>query len=119
MDTATLAAEIQAVLTPDLLRPAWRKLGPQRPYAGHCYAASEAAFHLLGGRAAGWRAQVIRHEGGTHWYLKHDGGEILDITAEQFRTPVPYDRGRNIGFLTLAPSLRAREIIRRLSGRLS
>ena len=109
-----LGQAIAAVLTDDLLLPRYR--GNPRPLAGHCYAASEAAFHVLGGGAAGWSARVIRHEGGTHWWIQHTGGTILDITAPQFTTPVPYAAGRRIGFLTKGPSTRAREIIRRLSG---
>jgi hypothetical protein len=111
-----LGAAIAAVLTDDLLLPRFRNAPNRRRLTGHCYAASEAAFHLLGGKDAGWSAYVVRHEGGTHWYIRHSGGTILDITARQFRTPVPYAAGRRIGFLTKGPSARAREIIRRLSG---
>lgn len=111
-----LGQAIAAVLSDDLLLPRYRRQPDRSVLTGHCYAASEAAYHLLGGRAAGWSARVLRHEGGTHWYIQHSGGTILDITAPQFTTPVPYTAGRRIGFLTLAPSRRAREIIRRLSG---
>ncbi len=111
-----LGTMIASVLTDDLLRPEYLKAPNRRRLTGHCYAASEAAFHILGGKAAGWSACVVRHEGGVHWFIRHSGGTILDITARQFRTPVSYTEARRIGFLTKGPSARAREIIRRLSG---
>lgn len=83
--------------------------------AGHCYVASEALYHLLGGKAAGLVPQVIQHEGGTHWFLRGPGGQILDPTADQFKTPVPYAEARGAGFLTRNPSKRARVVIGRVS----
>lgn len=97
----------------DLRRPPYR--GHPDPIRGHCYIASEALFHLLGGRRAGWQAQHIRHEGAPHWYLRNAAtGEVLDPTADQFRSPVAYQRGRGIGFLTRAPSRRTRALLSRL-----
>lgn len=81
---------------------------------GNCYVASEALYHLLGGRSAGWTPQVQRVGGDTHWYLKHDGGMILDVTRGQFDGVVDYSRGRGTGFLTRGPSRRARELMGRL-----
>ena len=52
-----LARAIAAVLTPDLLKPGY---GPK----AHCYVASEAYFHLRGGKAAGFKPMTQRHEGG-------------------------------------------------------
>lgn len=86
----------------------------QQPF-GQCYAASEAAYHLLGGKAAGWKPMFIRlnecEEYKTHWWLQHEDGTILDITAGQFPYGVPYHRGIGCGFLTKHPSKRAQEII--------
>lgn len=39
---------------------------------------------------------------------------MIDITADQFETPIPYDEGIGCGFLTAKPSRRAKEIIRRV-----
>jgi hypothetical protein len=50
----------------------------------------------------------MRHEGEPHWWLVDADGDVLDLTAEQFSTPVPYERGVGIGFLTREPSKRAR-----------
>ncbi len=84
---------------------------------GLCYVASEAIYHALGGKSAGITPQVVHHEGGTHWYLLCRDGSIIDATADQFQTPVPYGRGRGCGFLTREPSARAQAILDALRGR--
>lgn len=110
-----LAAATES-LDDSLRRPKYQ--GNPNHLAGHCYVASEALYHLMGGPKSGWVPQVIRHENDTHWYLKHrESGEILDPTAGQFRTPVPYEHGRGSGFLTREPSKRARELISRIESR--
>jgi hypothetical protein len=81
---------------------------------GNCYVTSEALFHLLGGKAAGWKPMVMTHQGGTHWFLKHEDGMILDATARQFDAPPDYSKARGCGFLTVIPSKKARELIERL-----
>lgn len=81
---------------------------------GNCYVTCEALFHLLGGKAAGYTPHTVRHEGDTHWYLVHTSGLRIDPTASQFQTPPPYGQGRGRGFLTRAPSRRARELMRLL-----
>jgi hypothetical protein len=105
----TLAARIVAALTDDLRRAPWR--GSSNPLAGHCYVASEAAWHALGGKASGWTPCTLRHEGGPHWFLRHADGRVLDLTAGQFTTPVPYAAARGCGFLTREPSKRARVVL--------
>lgn len=109
-----LGRRIRAALTPDLLKPEYR--ANPRPYAGHCYVASEAYFHLAGGKQAGLKAKGCVHEGAQHWWLEDQAGRVIDLTAEQFATPVPYDQGRGRGFLTREPSRRAQTVIARVSG---
>lgn len=76
---------------------------------GHCYLATEVAYHLLGGKEAGWKPFHLKQDGESHWFLKHDSGFLLDITAEQFGTaPINYGASRGKGFLTKAPSKRAK-----------
>ena len=101
---------VRDALTDDLRRAPWK--GSPSRYAGHCYVASEALYHLMG--RDGLTPQNIRHEGASHWYLLADDGTILDPTADQFSTPVPYEAGRGKGFLTKQPSKRAQEVIRRV-----
>lgn len=112
---------IRAALTPDLLTPEWRAraAAPQaRPYTGHCYAASEAAYHLLGGRAAGLHPMSVgREHGGPHWFLVNDTGDVIDPTAEQFtqrELEHLYAHARGRGFLTRRPSRRARIVMDRV-----
>lgn len=78
-----------------------------------CYAASEALYHAAGGKKAGYVPQQILHEGVSHWFLRGPSGEVIDLTASQFKTKVPYDQAKGVGFLTRCASKRARNILRR------
>lgn len=139
---------ILASLTPDLLSPRWREYIPADapPEAGHCAVATEALYHLAGGRAAGLMPVVCgydandcgdmyfgdargRHEdvrAETHWWLrgpsggKRGKGEIIDVTAGQYAAPFPYQRGHNTGFMQpqRKPSRRAQIVMDRVSERL-
>jgi len=84
--------------------------------SGYCYVTSEALYHMLGGKRAGWKPMFVRHEGKPHWFLLHENGCILDITAEQFNTPVPVYSAKGKGFLTKLPSKRAQILIERVTG---
>lgn len=81
---------------------------------GNCYVTSEALYHLLGGKAAGWLPMRTRHEGDSHWFLRHSSGLILDATASQFRELPDYSRARGCGFLTRQPSRRAARLMAEL-----
>lgn len=109
-----LIKKIQRVLTPDLLQKQWR--GNPNPLAGHCYAASESLFHMLGGKEAGAKPMAAPCPGGVHWWIDFNG-KRYDPTAGQFddktRTEV-YSKGRGKGFLTKQPSKRAQIIIDRV-----
>lgn len=114
--------QIVSVLSPDLLKPKYRFMDdPANPTAGHCYHAAEALWHLLGGKASGWRPQVYREDDGvTHWWLRHAGGKIADPTAAQYQgEPLPYARGlgKACGFMTRLPSRPAKIIIERVTFR--
>lgn len=112
-----LLAALPGALTSDLLREPYRTWVEQEgahPLTGHCYVATEALYHLLGGKAAGWQPMHQKHEGGPHWWLRGPSGEVVDPTAEQCDTPVPYGLGRGKGFLTQKPSRRAQIVMARL-----
>lgn len=120
-DIPKLIKEIQSVLTNDLLTPKYAQLPRQSKTEGHCYAASEALYHMLGGKTAGYVPQVAsfieNNEKLTHWWLKNQDGQIFDPTAEQFTAigqKPPYDLGKGAGFLTKLPSKRAATIIKRV-----
>lgn len=111
---------IKRVLTPDLLKPAYRHMhDPKNPTAGHCYIAAEALYHMLGGAKAGWVPMNAREpDGMTHWWLRRrSDGRIADPTADQYLTvgeKPPYHLGKGGGFLTRHPSGRARVILERV-----
>lgn len=122
-----IVSAVQRSLSPDLLKPSWRRIAARRrcPFTGHCYAASEAIFHLLGGAPAGWIPQVLSHrtwpeglkKGQTHWFLRNRlTGAVIDATSAQFHPLVPrHEAGIGSGFLTRRPSRRAAEIISRVA----
>ncbi len=92
-----------------------RKGNPNLPKTfGHCYVATETAYHLLGGKESGWKPHHIKHVGRSHWYLKHDSGAVLDLTASQFHTPINYEEGRGKGFLTKEPCKRSKLLMKRI-----
>ena len=96
-------------LTDDLRRPEYR--GNPNPWAGHCYVACEVLHWWL----PTLKPQFVRHEGQPHWFLREEGtGKVVDPTASQFSTPVPYEQGVGKGFLTREPSRRARIVIERM-----
>lgn len=76
-------------------------------WRGNCYATSEALYHLLGGKRAGWKPMHLNTKlTGPHWFLKHKSGLILDATAKQFprNVKVDYSKAVGCGFLTKKPS---------------
>jgi hypothetical protein len=104
-----LVNDVRSHLTDDLRKAPYR--GNPNPMAGHCYVASEAIYHKLGGKSEGWTPMFIKHEGAPHWFLKHEDGAIIDATADQFKSPVPYDEATGKGFLTRHPSERAQTVL--------
>jgi hypothetical protein len=106
-----LVADVQAHLTDDLRQPKYR--GRANPMAGHCYVATETLSCLLGGPKKGWHGKHLRHEGDTHWFLQHESGMVVDATASQFRTPVPYEQGIGAGFQS-KPCHRTEQLLRRM-----
>jgi len=109
-DLKRLVKAIRVNLTSDLLKKNI-KLISNKKSAGHCYVASEALYHLLGGRRAGLKPVHKRLKGGIHWWLVFKG-LVIDPTADQFDN-VNYSNGVGCGFLTRKPSKRARMLIAR------
>lgn len=84
---------------------------------GNCYVTSEALYHLLGGKRAGWTPVHMRTRAtGNHWFLRHKSGLILDATVKQFPkgVKVDYSKGRGTGFLTKRPSQKAQHLMTQL-----
>lgn len=121
---------IIASLSPDLLEKKYRdELSPgDPPETGHCAVASEAFYHIAGGRSAGFMPVVCgyaadqaghmkfgaektealknpRWHKETHWWVRgpHDGqrgrGRVFDVTGRQYPDPFPYENGHNTGFM--------------------
>jgi hypothetical protein len=121
---------IIASLSPDLLEKQYREqLSPDDPVeTGHCAVASEAFYHIAGGRKAGFMPVVCgyaadglgqmkfgaekiealtnsRWHKETHWWVRgpkngqRGAGAIFDVTARQYPEPFPYQNGHNTGFM--------------------
>ena len=107
----TTASNSTAVTDPldPKVRDAARKL-----LGGNCYATSEALYHLLGGKDAGWTPMQMKHEKVSHWFLRHSSGLVLDVTAQQFDTPPDHSTARGREFMTKEPSERARDLMHQL-----
>ena len=116
-----LINDIKTVLTEDLLTDYWKKIIRSKKChytTGHCYATSEALYHILGGKKNGYKPMYGKtKKGNSHWWIEDSKGNILDVTAEQFyyhNAKPPYHNGIGSGFLTKEPSKRAQKIINRL-----
>ena len=109
---------IKRNLTKDLLLD---KYIGKHPLSGYCYVASEAYYHLSGGKAAGLKPYSVRiSKDIVHWFIKNDKDEIIDLTAEQFDYfdfKIPYQDARARGFLTKYPSKRAVLLMNKVNDR--
>jgi hypothetical protein len=128
-----LFRDIQNSLTPDLLKGRYGYGNHNTNYqyqnlCGHCYVATEALYHLIGGPYSGYNPYVLNHDlwpttlnkGYTHWYLMSKDKKILprlvlDPTENQFTVQVPHEKGKACGFLTKKPSKRAQILIDRVN----
>jgi len=141
---------IIASLSPELLEKKYAAtLTPDDPVeTGHCAVASEAFYHLAGGKAAGFVPAVcsyaLRPDGSmafgaekqsllekgarreTHWWVRGPrgasagAGEIFDVTVRQYPDAFPYAEGHNTGFMQpqRKPSKRAQIVIDRVRKKL-
>lgn len=101
---------ISAHLTDELRLLKYR--GNPNKLAGHCYIASEALYHLTNKTL---KPHFIKHEGQSHWFLKDQNNKIIDLTAAQFKTPIPYTKAIGKGFLTKKPSKRTQILLKRIN----
>lgn len=118
IDIDNLIIKIQDSLNDSLLTSKYKKLNRVSKFEGHCYAASEALYHFLGGKENGYTPVVAswieNDKKYTHWWIKDKNNNIIDVTANQFyekNQKPPYESGKNCGFLTKLPSKRAKIII--------
>lgn len=106
--------DIIPYLTDDLRKSNYK--GNPNPLAGHCYVASEVVYHFyLEDPKTLYKPFFIKHEGEPHWFLKDLlTGNVVDLTASQFKTAVPYEKAKRKGFLTKQPSRRAKIVLEQL-----
>lgn len=110
-DVIILSEKIRQNLSFDLVKDGYQG---KTPLHGSCYIASEAFYHLFGGEKSGLVVKRRKLDNGVvHWWLERNG-EIIDITKGQFDFRVPYETGRNGGFLTKEPSKRCQILIKRI-----
>jgi len=95
-------------LTDDLLKKEYKNITNKNKFTGHCYIASETYYHLSN---INLKVYNIKHENSTHWFLKDDNNNIIDITKDQFKKPVPYQKAKRGFFLTKTPSKRSLKLI--------
>jgi hypothetical protein len=123
-----LMQDLIEALGPDLVHKGARKnipVGAPRCW-GCCYIATEALYYLYG-KDHGFYPWRVKHEGWNHWYLMReddmvvDAGNdeiiearILDPTYSQFKTAVPYFKGRKSWFLTPQPCKRTKILMGKL-----
>ncbi len=111
---------IHSALSPNLLKPKYRRELDDRDYAsitfGHCYVAAEAAYHLFAKEEGFVPYMAKTGEGQTHWWLVNEETKvIIDPTFPQLRGDYSlYKNGQRRAFLTKVPSKRARELMMRV-----
>lgn len=98
-------------LSDDLLKKEYRLMSDKNKFTGHCYVASETYYHLS---KDDLKVYHIKHENSTHWFLKDNSDNIIDITKDQFKTPVPYEKAKRGFFLTKTPSKRSLKLINKI-----
>ena len=106
-----LISRIVENLSDDLLKKEYRTILDKNKFTGHCYVASETYYHLSNENL---KIYHIKHENSTHWFLKDDKNNIIDITKDQFKTLVPYNKAKRGFFLTKTPSKRSLKLINKV-----
>ena len=91
---------------------------------GHCFVATEVLWELLKEQNEyDYVPNHIQHEEVSHWYLKSKlNGDIIDVTAGQFKTPVPYHhkKGKASGMMRMPeiPTKRTIKVLDRIKKKL-
>jgi len=100
----------------------WAKVVPDTR-AGWCYQLSEAYYHAVDPdtreRLTPMQVTVdVRHPvfvgEVSHWFLVHDDGAVIDLTAEQFHVmsiEIPYGDARGRGFVPPSPSEQSEQLL--------
>ena len=117
VDLVNLSQAIVENLSPDLLSPTFARsaMAKTNPLFGHCYIASEALYHMAGGKKSGLRpCRLKMPDNQWHWWLVDSDQRIIDLTAGQFERRPQYELGVRAAFLSKRPSARARKLMARI-----
>jgi hypothetical protein len=106
-----IAKRIIECLSDDLLKKEYINVIDKNKYTGHCYVATECYYYL---HYQKFSVYHIKHENSTHWFLKDENNSVIDLTAAQFKTDVPYEQAKRGFFLTNKPSKRTQILIDRV-----
>ena len=80
---------------------------PERPTTGYCYVVAEVIYHYLAPK--GSKPYCMKFgDDDTHWFIRDPHGNVIDLTSDQFDTPIDYETGKPRHFLTKYLSKRAR-----------
>jgi hypothetical protein len=81
------------------LHPAWRQRHKEDPIkaTGYGYLATQAYYELMEGEASGLTMKKYGRAAidGHYWIEKKDG-EVVDLTAEQYKTGFPHYKDRDV-----------------------
>lgn len=112
----SLILEIKKNLTKDLLKEKYINKNNDNDMYGHCYVATEAYYHMLNDNEKNNHIpQILKVGDITHWFLKNKKtGEIIDITKDQFKFSLNYNKSKGVGFLTKNPSKRCIKLINKI-----
>jgi hypothetical protein len=115
MRIETIIKLISNNLSDDLLKPKYLIEGRNK-FTGHCYVATEAAYHLLSNKnKMVYKPAILNINGDTHWFLKNIlDHTIIDITRDQFDFIPNYNDSRGCGFLTKKPSKRTTILLNKI-----
>jgi hypothetical protein len=92
-----LKREVQAALTDDLVQPKY--MDGFGKFDGHSYVASEAYWHLCGGKDSGLQPMQLNRDGKSHWWLVDPKGRVIDLTLGRGeKSDFPYEEGSARGF---------------------
>jgi len=78
---------------------------PDCPVLGYCYVVSEVLSHRMGSdKVMPYRIKISDTE--SHWFLKAQNGDVIDLTADQYDYKLPYNTAKKASFLTKSLSKR-------------
>lgn len=106
--------QVRSLLVPELIPNKFKDNTIDSPMYGHCYHATLAMYHLLGGKEAGYKIKCgIDNDETKHYWLEIDN-RIIDPTFEQYadlnREP-PY---KNYSRCDYRPSKASKSLIEKL-----